>query len=295
MTKKQPKRKHNKNIVPVTVAISVLIAVVLALCLGGGGAVDRLQKAAGKTLLAENFTANFSFDINGEATDGFMNVTANRAEKKLEMYMAFTTRAGDYYGGIYDSKFVLCDTASNDTIIIDIENQVNAFFDARENGQPDWAVLLDIDEYNLHSAINQDFDFDVLLTCLGDFLKNLNSASWAETYAGYSKGKENGVTQYSFRPDPYVLVTQTLPIFQPAFRNPQDYKNLQAYVDDAKFLLTQGKADFSYGIKNGRLVSADFALQYHDTDMTCSLSFTDIGSTTVDISTIAFILEEERA
>ena len=294
MAKKHPQPKYNKKtIVLVSAGIAVALAIVLVLCLVGGGAVNAVQKAARKTLLADNFTAEFSFDINGETTDGFMHVSTDRQAKKLEMYMEFTTRAGDFFGGIYKNKFVVSDAASSDSAIVDITDNVDAFFDALDNGQADWASLLNFDGYDLHGAIDQSFDFDALLSCMEEFLKQLNDTGWAESYAGYSKGLEKGVTKYNFQPDPYVLLSQSLPLFQSAFRNTQDYKDLMTYVDDAKVLLQRGNAAACFGVRRGYLVSADFELQYHNSDIACAVTFTDIGSTVVDNGYVAFIVEEE--
>ena len=293
MAKKRPQPQSNqKTMILVSAGIAVVLAIVLVLCLTSGGAVKPLQKAAGKTLLADNFTAEFSFDINGETADGFMNVSVDQSTKTLLMYMELTTRAGEFFGGIYKDQFIISDMASTESSIVDIKDNIAAFFDALEKGEADWSVLLNCDGYDLHGAIDQTLDFDTLLTCTQNFLKTLNNANWAKTYAGYSKNQENGVTQYHFSPDLHTLVTQSLPLFQPAFRDAQDYADLMTYADDAKVLLQRGNGSASFGVRRGYLVSAAFELQYHKTDITCNLSFTDIGSTVVDVGYVAAIVED---
>lgn len=291
--KKQP--SHNRTAIVLAIAAAVMLLVlVLCLCLSGSGPVDKLERATAKTLFAKNFTTVFSMRINGEPFDGNINASVDPDERKLEVYMQLTTFTTEYICGIYDNTFAVC-TADNKLRATDVSDRVDAFFDALEkSGTPDWALLLDIGDTDLYGAINESFDFETLLTCLGNWLNTLNDKEWAEVYAGYSKDREDGVTMYNFNPDPYVLAQQSLPFFETAFRQPQELSDLKAYMEDAKFLFKDGKADFSFGVKGGKLVSANFDLEYYNSDISGSLSFIGIGSTTVDTETIAYYIEEAK-
>lgn len=293
MVKKNEKSlKSKKNMLLLLgITAAVLLAVILLLCFSGGS-VDKLERAAEKTIFAKNFTAQFNISINGKPLDGIINAAVDPEERKLEMYMQLGTYTNDYICGIYNNKFAVCDD-SNEIWATDISDRMDAFFDALEKGsEPDWVLLLDFEETDLYETINQNFDFPVLLTCLGDWLTAVNDAHWAETYAGYSKSWEDGVTLYSFKPDPYVLAQASLPYFEKAFRQPQDLSDLKTYMEQAEYLFKDGKADFSFGIKNGRLVCADFDLEYHNAVISGDLSIIGIGSTIVDTETIAFYIEE---
>lgn len=296
MAKKNEKFLKNKKnmLLLLGITAAVLLSVILLLCFSGGGALDKLEHAAKRTLFAKNFTTQFNISINGKPLDGNINASVDSEERKLEMYMQLGTYTADYICGIYDNKFAVCDD-SNEIWATDISDRVDAFFDALEkNSTPDWALLLDFEETDLYETINQDFDFPVLMACLGDWLTAVNDAHWAETYAGYSKGRQDGVTLYRFRPDPYVLAQASLPYFEKAFRQPQDLVDLKAYMEQAEYLFKDGKADFSFGIKNGYLVSADFDLEYHNAVISGNLSFIGIGGTIVDTETIAFYIEEAK-
>ena len=90
----------------------------------------------------------------------------------------------------FTAKFLLDVNGSNGTsTTVDITDRMSNFFTLLEkNGQPDWSVLLDLSEIDLHQAISKDFDFDTFLSCLGKWLDKMNDTGWAKKYAGYSGG-----------------------------------------------------------------------------------------------------------
>lgn len=295
MAKKQPQPKSNKRTKWTIPAIAAGVLVILALCLWlfRPGPLDQVRSAAKKTFFAENFTIQYDLKVNGESMDGVINAAIDRDEKQVEMFMQLTTDVGDYECGIYDNTFVVFNTNDGKSTAVDITDRMNNFFAALEyNGQPDWSVLLDLENTNLHETLTKDFDFDVFLSCLGQWLDNMNDTGWAEKYAGYSKEKTSGITTYRYNPDPHTLATQTAPMFKKAFLESQRYQDLLDYMDDAKYLFKDGKADISFGVENGRLVAAELALQYYNTDISCNLQFIGIGNTVVDTDTIAYYIDE---
>ncbi|MBQ8796731.1 MAG: hypothetical protein IJZ56_00875 [Oscillospiraceae bacterium] len=295
MAKKQPQPKNNKRTMWTALAIAAGALVLLALCLWlfRPGPLDQVRSAAKKTFFAESFTIQYDLTVNGESMDGVINTAINKDEKQVQMYMRLTTNVGDYECGIYNNTFVVYNGSHDKITTVDITDRMNNFFAALEyNGQPDWSVLLDLDGTNLHETLTEDFDFDVFLSCLGKWLDKTNDTGWAKKYAGYNKEKINGITTYRYSPDPYTLATQTAPMFKKAFLDSQRYQALLDYMDDAKYLLGDGKADVSFGVENGRLVAAELTLQYYNTDISGNLQFIGIGNTVVDTDTVAYYIEE---
>lgn len=287
-------KNRSMHIILIAGLAAVLTCVILLLCLGGKGPVKQLKDAAARTFFGKNFTAMYELDINGNTTAGLINAAIDRDARKMDVYMEMHTLSDDYICGIYEGTFVICDTRNN-VQTIDISSRINAFFDVlEEKDAPDWSQLLNVSGMDLHGAIKKHFDFELLLNSLGAWLNTLNQANWAETNAGYRKYREDGVTMHSFTPDPYVLLTQSLPIFENAFLDKTDYSNLLTYTDNAKFLLKEGKADLSFGTKGGKLVSCDLNLQYHNTAIHGTCSFIGIGSTIVDSDTIAYYISAEK-
>ena len=273
------------------VAAVVALTVVIVLLCTAGGPVDKVEKAAGKTLFAKNFTTMFTLTVNGETVDGLINAAADPDERKIEFYMQLGTRSADYICGIFNNTFVLADGNGENGQTVDLTDQIAASFDALDGNQVDWAALLDPWGNGLYEQLNGDFDLDVLLTCLKAWSQILNDKSWAQSNAGYSTSLENGVIMHSFSPDLSLLAEKSLPVFQPAFREAATYDALKDYLENAQFLLSSGKAELRFGVKGGKLVSADIDLRYHNTSVQGSLEFIGIGKTTVDIGAIAFAID----
>lgn len=290
-TKATPKGRPVLTAVIITVCILAAILLLIWLC--KPGPVDKLEKAAENTLLADNFTAKFDLDINGEKADGTIKAAIDPAAKTLEMYMQLTTYISDYECGIYDNNFVVCTAATGDISSVDISDRTESFFLLlEENGDPDWSVLLDLSETDLYDTLSKDFDFDILLSCLGQWLNKLNSTDWAKKYAGFSKDTANGIITYRFEPDLYTLALETAPMFRSAFLQESRYEALNEYLEDAKYLLKDGCADLTVSVKNGVLSSASFTLGYFNTQASCDVSFSDIGTTVVDSATVASYIQQ---
>ena len=182
--KKSPPKKKLTTTQAIWVSAAVLAAfaaiVVLCIWLFRPGPLGSLKHAAEKTMLADNFTAVYELDVNGEKMDGLINAAIDPDDKKLDVFLQFSSNETDYEGGIYNGTFVLCDAKNDSLQALDISKQVEQFFTLIDNGKPDWTVLLDFSEVNLHESISTDFEFDVFMACLGNWLNKLNNHSWAD-------------------------------------------------------------------------------------------------------------------
>lgn len=294
MAKNTTQPKEKKSIIP---ALLILLATALLITIPilasiKTGPVDRLKKAIDSTVFAKNFTMKFSTDINGEVADGVVTVSIDTDNRNLGMFLELTTFSGDFEGGIHEGTFVMRSGADGTTTTTDISEQVDNFFALLEQGTVDWQALLDFPEGNLHDKLSEDLDFHIFLDCLGQWLNTANNKNWAKKNAGYSKSSADGVTTYWFKPDLHTLASQSAPVFETAFRDPQRYQDLLDYTENAKYLLKDGTMNLSFRVQGGLLTAMDFSLQYNKTDMRCNLVFSDVGSTIVDTGTVAFYIDQ---
>lgn len=295
MAKDTTQPKEKKSIIP---ALLILLATALLVTIPilaniKNGPVDRLQKAAENTLLANNFTMKFNTDINGDKAEGTVTVSINTDTRQLGMFLELSNFTGDYEGGIHEGTFVMRSGSDGSTSVTDVSDRVDNFFALlNQDGIVDWTVLLDFPEGNLHDELSEDFDFHVFLNCLGQWLNTMNKKGWAKENAGYSKDTADGVTTYWFKPDLHTLATQSAPVFEEAFRDPQRYQDFLKYTENAKYLLKDGTANLSFRVQGGLLTAVDFSLRYNKTDMRCNLAFSDVGVTVVDTGTVAFYIDQ---
>lgn len=297
MAKKKKSVKSKPTAAQTTwAAIAVLAAfaaiVVLCIWVSRPGPLETLEIAGKNTLFAQNFTAVYELDVNGEKMDGLINAAIDPEEKKLDVFLQFSNEETDYEGGIYKGTFVLCCAKDNSLQTLDISDRVDQFFVLLDKGEPDWSVLLDFGDFDLHEGISKDFDFDTFMVCLGNWLNQLNSTKWAEKNAGFTKSSQDGVTTYSYNPNPYTLAVQTAPMFKKAFREGDRYKALNDYIENAQYLFKGGKADFSFSTQDGNLVEAQFQLKYNNNDISGHVSFIGINGTFVDIDQVAIYIDD---
>lgn len=295
--KKKPSPKKTNSAVKTTwMAVAVLagFAAIVTLCiwLNRPGPLDSLTRTGANTIFAENFTAVYELDVNGVKMDGLINAAIVPEEKQLDVFLQFSSPETDYEGGIYQGTLVLVSAKDESIQTMDISSQVDQFFTLLDGGQPDWSVLLDFSKFNLHEGISKDFEFDTFMSCLGNWLNDLNNAKWAEKHAGFTKTAKDGIITYSYDPQPYDFVQKTVPMFKKAFRDSARYNSLNDYIESAQFLFKDGNADFSFSTKDDQLVEAEFRLKYNNTDVTGHVSFIGINGTIVDIEQVAFYIKE---
>jgi len=279
----------------VGIVLAFLAAVALCIWMFRPGLLDKLTQAGAKTIFADNFTAVFDLEVNGEIMDGLINADIDPKEKKMDVFFQFSNNAADYEGGIQNGIFVIYSSNIDKLYKEDITDRVNHFFTLLNgDGKPDWSVLLDLSGTDLHEAISKEFEFDTFMACLGNWLNSLNNANWAQKHAGFTKERADGVITYSYRPDPYTLAQKTVPMFKKAFRDKGLYDALNGYIDNAKFLFQSGKADFSFSTKAGQLVNTQFHLKYFNTEVKGNCDFIGIGATYVDTELVAMYIRDAK-
>ena len=290
---KDKKQTQNVLATVAVILVTVLLVTIPILTLGGNGPVDRVKKAVVNTLTANNFTMEFDMDIDGFDANGSINAAIDPASNRLDLFLTLTTRTAEYEGGIYNNTFVLRSGLDGSTVTMDITERIENFFALLDqSGTPDWSVLLDLSDVNLHKELSKDFDFNIFTTCANQWLEEMNNAGWAKRNAGYSKDTESGITTYLWQPDLHTLATQTAPMFESAFLKTERYQALQTYLDDAKYLLKDGTINLSFQTQKGYLSAADLTLKYNNTEMRCNIVFSNLGSTTVDTNALGIYIDE---
>ena len=298
MAKNATEATQKKSIIPallVILATALLVAIPILVSIKSGP-VDRLKDAVSNTVLADNFTMKFSTDINGEKADGTVTISIDQDQKTLGMFLELSTFSGEFEGGINEGTFVIRSGSDGSASVTDVSARIENFFAVLdEEGVPDWSVLLDFENSNLYDKLSEDFDFDVFLNCLGQWLNSMNKKSWAKANAGYSKDTAKGVTTYWFKPDLYTLATQSAPLFEASFRDPQRYQDLLNYTENARYLLKDGTMNLTFRVQNDLLTALDFSLAYNQTEIRCNLVFSDVGTTVVDVGTVGFYIDQYYA
>lgn len=290
-----PKKKTSAlqtTLVCSAVALAFVAVVLVCMWCFRPGPLDRVKQAGANTIFAENFTADFDLEINGEVIDGIINAEIDPQTEKMDVFFQFSNNVADYEGGIQNNTFVIYSSNTDSLYKEDIKDRVTQFFTLLNGGEPDWSVLLDLSGTDLHEAISKDFEFDLFMECLGKWLNNLNNADWAEKNAGFTKETADGVITYRYTPNPYTLALETAPIFKKAFRDKNRYAALNDYLENAQFLLSNGKADFSFSMKAEQLINTQFHLKYLNTEVKGNCDFIGIGSTYVDKELVAMYIND---
>ena len=279
----------------IAIVVTALLVILPIIFVSVKGPVEQVKAAAENTLLAENFTAKLKMDINGDEADGTFKLTIDPIKKVLNMYARASNHESDYELGIYEKTLVVCSSVDGSVVSYDISDRVDNFFLLlNQEGTPDWSVLLDLERSDLHEKLSEDFDFDVLIGCLEQWLGKLNKSSWAKKNAGFSKFSVSGVTTYRFDPELDVLANESAPIFESAFKETARYDALQKYLENAQFLLKDGKAAVEVDVKNGDMVGFRFGMQYFNSQASCEITFSDVGTTAVDTQTVANYIQQSK-
>ena len=287
--------KKGTSLAVIAIIITVLLVAIPIIVFSIKGPVEQVKAAANSTLLADNFTLKFSTDINCEKAEGTVTAAIDMPKKQLNLNVQLYCFTADYQCGIYDNTFVIFNTGTGRVQSQDVTDRVQNFFALLDQeAVPDWSVLLDFEDLDLQEEIARDFDFEIFMACLGQWLNQMNKGSWAEENAGYTKDSEAGVITHTFQPDLHTLASQTAPLFEKAFKDPQRYQALLNYLDDAKYLLKDSVANLSFRVQNNYLTAADFTLRYHNTEIRCNLTFSEFGTTSVDMATIASLIQQAK-
>ena len=301
---KEPKvRKPVKwGLVAAICGALVLGRVVTAGCFtdwfGLTGPVRQIALAAKQTTSAENLTMELAFSVTNPITgsiptqsfDGTVQMSFVPSKRQLILCGDMKLAGEPGLLAVYDNHF-LVDTPAG-CYSVDIRENLEDLFDDYEEMLKKNRDLKDILE-ELEQLPADEIDFDELEKCLKTYIRTLNSSRWLKKNAGYSVSRENGVTLHTFRPDLYHFLRQTLPFFEPAFKDKADYQNALDDLEDIRSTLYEGDVELKIGVKDGKLVQVAMGVnEEKDTGIRMDMQFTKIGKTEIDTAKLEKLLQE---
>ena len=297
--KKTTEKKRNSRKIGLIAAIcgAALLTLIVAagfvigwLNLSGPGV--QIAAAAGRTLSAENVTVSFEFandyGFGTQKAKGEMQVSFVPNKRQLNLYGNMKTAGEISEFAVYNGYLIVKSAAGN--YRVDIREDLEGFFDDYEE-----AMKEDRDLENILADLDEHIHFDALEDCLEEYGKKLNNKQWLEENAGYSVEKENGTKVHTFGPDLYTFLKESLPFFEEAFKNKNDYKEAKDMLDNSKTELRAVDVVAQMGVKGGKMVS--LALEVADEEgvgFLLDAKFSNIGSTEMDWDKLEKLLGESK-
>lgn len=293
----EKKRKGRKIGLIAAICGAALLTLIVAagfvigwLNLSGPGV--QIAAAAGRTLSAENVTVSFEFandyGFGTQKAKGEMQVSFVPNKRQLNLYGNMKNAGETSEFAVYNGYLIVKSAAGN--YRVDIREDLEGFFDDYEE-----AMKEDRDLENILADLDEHINFDALEDCLEEYGKKLNNKQWLEENAGYSVGKENGTKVHTFGPDLYTFLKESLPFFEEAFKNKNDYKEAKDMLENSKTELRAVDVVAQMGVKGGKMVS--LALEVADEEgvgFSLDAKFSNIGSTEMDWDKLEKLLGESK-
>lgn len=296
-----PKPKSGKLIGVIAgaaVAVLVLIVVLVGVFtnwFGLTGPAMTVANAAKNTLTAENLTVEFTIDEGYESIEGTAYIDMDLDKRILNLLLELEVDGETGELVIYDEYLILHSEGYYQ--YMDISDELDEFFDACEqtgSGEIDWEEIFvewDIDQ---DDDLERIIDFDKINDCLTAYAKKLNDPNWLKTYAGYSTDQKNGVTRYILEPELAVFLPASAVYFEDAFYDRDVYEDIMDETEDLEELDDELQIMVAFGVKSGKLVSVETEIEVYGEDATVEVTFSDIGSTKLDLDELADMLEEAK-
>ena len=276
---------------------------------GLNGPSTQIANAIRRTLTAKSFTLEFSgvssygsgMDRNSIRISGTIQVQLNMKEEEITIYGKLKQDGETMEFAIYDGYMI---TVEGDRVYSeDIQDELDEFFDSYEDtqemlqemikdGQVDWEALLDMIDEDAYEEASEVINFKKLNACLKTFGKKMNNPFWLRKNAGYRMSLKNGMKTYVLEPDICDFLAAVLPIFKPAFRDRDAYRDLEDQLeeleDDAGLL----KTSLSIGTRFGRLRNVELSISNSGSRVTLEGKFSRIGTTRIDTDELDELLDE---
>ena len=301
------------RVIAIVLSVALVIGMVGTLTnwFGLNGPATQIANAVRRTLTAKSFTVEFSataqtgtgLDRNTEKISGTLQVSLDTKNEELTLYAKVRQSGETMEFAIYDGYMI---TVENGRIYKeDIQDQLDAFFEAYEealerakdmlkDGQVDWEALLEMIDEDAYEEAREVINFKKLNSSLKEFGRKINSTGWLRRNAGYSLGLKNAMKTHTFQPDICELLAAILPIFKPAFRDRDTYRELEDGLDELEDTLGDLDATLSFGVRFGRLRRLEMELENNNTRVRGSAVFSKLGTTRIDTDQLDDLLDEAQ-
>lgn len=328
-----PPKKSSIPLFAKIIAIVLCLAMTIGIAgfftdwFGYYGPAAKISKAAIKTLGAKNYTIdidlvreyefydsyNDSWNTSKYTYTGYLQVQMDIDKRELTVYGELENENGGLeIVAIYDGYSISYTEYSNGDVWYsceDISDQLDEIFDAYEENKKsikklDWEELLSSDAVedaygeDLYDEASEYINFKNLTKCLKKFSKKLNSTSWMKKNAGMTTSRENGMKVYTFNPDIAAFASASLPIFESAFEDSDDYEELEDSIEDLEDATEDANIEFKFGTKGGKLTMVSFDVTSESAEFysntSCSFNFTNINKTKIDMDDLDDLLDEAQ-
>lgn len=281
--------------------ILVVAAVILVLTLSGNPLV-KIGSAVKKTVNAGNFTATYSVDVDGYETEGELFADIDVKNRTVTMYTVIEDGGATMTIGIYDEYvFTYYEYGGYSYgYAEDIGSELDDIFDAYEEaGGSDPGELLDrldelMEDYT-GDALSEYMDLAALEKCIKTYARAASKEKWLKSNAGYSRSKVAGETLYTFKPELYDFLMASLPYFESAFEDSDDYEILMEALEDGEDYLDDGMdMEYTIGVRSGYLSSVCFTVEIDGEEVEVTVDIYNVNKTTIDISELEDMLDAAR-
>ena len=147
------------------------------------------------------------------------------------------------------------------------------------------------------SYIEEIVDLEKLVELLESFVtEKFSDEQWLKDTFGYTVTTENGVTVHTFNLDIVELITTLFEHVEEAFVDPEDFEDLMDMIEDTLGDLEDLEIKFKL-IQTGNMITG-IALEFEGEvdgeygDAKLTVTFSEIGTTTIDTEMLAEIIEE---
>lgn len=270
------------------VALIVVVALVIGILSLTGGPLVKIGSAAQKTVKSGNFTVDLSMDAGYDSAEATIYVDMDVKARELTLYAEVEGEQLGIYDGYFFFKYGEYGYAE------DISDELDDAFEAYEaSTDKDIGVLIEELNELMDDELEDFFDLDELEPCVTKFIKAANSESWLKKNAGLTTSKKDGATLYTFAPDFVKLMLATMPYFEKAFLDEDDYDDAMESLEDEDTGLEDVEMELTVGVKSGYLSTIGL---YFDpgagSDMEVSVEIYDVNKTKLDIDELEDILDD---
>lgn len=302
------------RVIAIVLCIALLIGMV-GICtnwFGLNGPAVQIANAVRKTLTAKSLTVDFTvsaatgsgLEKDTRKISGKAQICLDLKHEEITLFLTVKGLNGETVEyAIYDGYLLTMEEGR--VYKEDISDKLDAFFEAYEdaqerakemikNGQVDWKELLETIDEDAYETAQEHVNFTKLNGCISQLAKNMNSPAWLRKNAGYHTSLRSNMKVHTFQPDICEFLEAVLPIFRPAFRDRDDYTELEESLEKLDEDLGNTDLSLVFGIRGSKLRMLELELALDSQQISANLEFSKIGHTRIDTNKLDDLLDEAK-